>query len=57
MNMIVLTTPEAAQYLRLSVDHLRRLVQAGKMKSIKGGYHTQRFNKDTLDRWLIKHEK
>ena len=47
----VMTTREAAEYLRTSEDSIKRFARAGRIPAAKLG-RAWRFVKDDLDRWL-----
>ena len=49
----VMTTREAAEYLRTSEDSIKRFARAGQIPAAKLG-RAWRFVKDDLDRWLAR---
>ena len=51
----IMTPPEAAEYLNLSVRTIYRLVKNGKLPGHKVG-RSWRFKKDVLDTWLSMRE-
>jgi len=51
----IMTPPEAAEYLTLSVRTIYRLVKNGKLPGHKVG-RSWRFKKDVLDKWLSMRE-
>ena len=51
----IMTPPEAAEYLTLSVRTIYRLVKNGKLPGHKVG-RSWRFEKDVLDKWLSMRE-
>ncbi len=48
----VMTTAQAAEYLRVSVAKVRRLARAGVLSAAKIGERAWRFRKADLDEWL-----
>ena len=47
----IMTIPEAAQYLRISMSSLYKLAQEGRVPCQKVGRHW-RFRRKAIDRWL-----
>jgi excisionase family DNA binding protein len=52
----ILTPPEAAEYLRMSVSQLLSLVRAGIVPCVRINQRVIRFRRDTLDGWMGKKE-
>lgn len=53
--MTLLTTNEAAEYLRYSASYLRKLVMLGKIPHVKFD-RAVRFNKEDLDKMINDHK-
>lgn len=54
----MLTSRQAAEYLGISLDHLRRLLRSGNIASVdvgsRGGRRTYRIKQVDLDAWIAE---
>jgi excisionase family DNA binding protein len=51
----LLNTREAAQYLRRSERWVRQEVALGKLPCVREGNSRPRFDRESLDRWIARH--
>jgi excisionase family DNA binding protein len=52
----ILKYPEAAEYLRMSEVHLRRLKRRGEIPFVPIGDRGIRFRRESLDAWICQRE-
>jgi len=53
----LMTTNEAATFLGLGPDMVRKLVQQDRLPHLKLGYRTLKFRKSSLELWLARRER